>query len=127
MGTESEIVEALSAKAAALVERNAAELRHLIHPAFLYVNTRGQRFDREGYIANFGGAGPIRFLAQSFRNIEVRDFGAFAVAVMEVDDRFEIDDRVAAPTARSICVVARAEGRWLWSAGQTFPVDPSPG
>lgn len=124
MGTQSEIVDVLDAKAAALVRGNAVALQRLIHADFLYVNTRGQRFDREGYIATFGGAGPIRFVAQSFRNIEVRDFGIFAVAAMEVDDRFEVDGRLVAPTARSLCVFARVEGRWLWSAGQTFPVEP---
>jgi hypothetical protein len=125
MRTEREIVGILQAKAAALVEGNAAALRRLIHTDFLYVNTRGRRFDREGYITAFGGAGPIRFVAQSFRDIEVRDFGTFTVAAMEVDDRFEIDGSVVAPTARSLCVFARIEGRWLWSAGQTFPVEPT--
>jgi hypothetical protein len=123
MSTESEIVGILQAKAAALVAGAAAELRSLLHPDFLYVNTRGQRFDREGYVTAFGGAGPIRFVAQSFRNVEVRHFGTFAVAAMEVDDRFAIDGRTVAPSARSLCVFARVEGRWLWSAGQTFPVE----
>jgi hypothetical protein len=44
---------------------------------------------------------------------------------MEVDDRFETDGSVVAPAARSLCVFARVEGRWLWSAGQTFPVEPT--
>jgi hypothetical protein len=124
MSTESEIVGILQAKAAALVAGAAAELRSLLHPDFLYINTRGQRFDREGYVTAFGGAGPIRFAAQILRNIEVRDFGTFAVAAMELDDRFEIDGRILAPSARSLCVFARVEGHWLWSAGQTFPVEP---
>jgi hypothetical protein len=128
MSTQGDIVDVLKAKAEALARRDAEALRSLIHPEFLYINTRGQRFDREGYVAAFGGTGPIRFVAQSFRNIEVRDFGASAVAAMEVDDRFEVDGRVVAPTARSLCVFVRTGGRWLWSAGQTVPVDPpSPG
>ena len=127
MSMQSEILDALNAKAAALIEGNAAALQRLIHADFLYVNTRGQRFDRAGYIAAFGGGGPIRFVAQSFRNVEVRDFGIFVVAAMEVDDRFEVNGRVVAPAARSLCVFARVDGRWLWSAGQTFSVEPPVG
>ncbi|MGE0714889.1 MAG: nuclear transport factor 2 family protein [Alphaproteobacteria bacterium] len=124
MGVESEIAGALQAKAAALVARDAVWLAALIDPGFVYVDAAGRRFEREAYVAAYGGAGAVRFLAQAVDELDVRDLGGFAVATMRLDDRFERAGGVFAGSFRSFCLFRRAEAGWLWCGGQTMAADP---
>ncbi|OFW99822.1 MAG: hypothetical protein A3D94_16750 [Alphaproteobacteria bacterium RIFCSPHIGHO2_12_FULL_66_14] len=110
----------LEAKADALVRRAAADLTALIDPGFIYVNARGTRFDRAGYVEAYCASGRIAFSEQLFSDLEVRPFASFAVATMTVNDSFVSDGRTVVGAYRSLCVFSNARDRWLWAAGQTM-------
>ncbi len=107
------------AKAAALVERAPDRLAALLDPAFVYLNVRGERFDRAGYVERFCTSGRIRFTSQQFEALEVTDLGTFAVATMIVHDRFDHPEGRFAGSFRSLCVFRPSSTTWLWCAGQT--------
>jgi len=117
-----EIRAVLAAKADALVRGVPADLAALIDPNFIYVNARGSKFDKEGYIEAFCSSGRIAFREQRFDDIDVVSHAGFAVATMTVNDRFVSDGRMVMGTYRSLCVFAKSGDRWLWAAGQTAPV-----
>jgi hypothetical protein len=126
MNATDEVRRVLAAKADALVKRSARALEEILDPLFLYVNARGQRFDKPGYIDAFCASGRVVFESQEFADVDVRDFGAFAVATMTVHDRFEAAGQSVVGTFRSLCVFRRTAAGWLWSAGQTVPMsEPS--
>jgi hypothetical protein len=109
----------LAAKADALVTRAASTLEEILDPLFVYVNARGQRFDKRTYIESFCISGRVIFKSQAFADVDVQDFGSFAVATMTVLDFFEVRGEPVSGAFRSLCVFRRAEAAWLWSAGHT--------
>ncbi|MGO4571133.1 nuclear transport factor 2 family protein [Microvirga sp. 2TAF3] len=119
---DEEIASLLRRKATLLVERSSSELTRIIAPGFVYINARGQRFDREGYVTAFCGPDGIRFHSQHFDDLQVKDFGSFAVATMNVHDALEYRGQVHSGILRSLCVFGRDGHGWLWSAGQTMVV-----
>jgi hypothetical protein len=120
MSATDRIATLLQAKADALVRRSAQDLAALIHPDFTYVNAGGFRFDKAGYI-DFGcTSGRIVFSEQKFSALEVRSFAGFAVATMNLHDRFSSQGRLVAATYRSLCVFSVSGDEWLWAAGQTM-------
>jgi hypothetical protein len=68
-------------------------------------------------------SGRVIFKVQAFEDVDVRDFGAFAVATMTVRDQFEYGGKLVSGAYRSLCIFRRAETGWLWSAGQTANKD----
>ncbi len=117
-----EIRTVLEAKADALIRCASAELVALIDSGFVYVNARGRRFDRAGYVETYCTSGRIAFSEQRFSDLEVRPFAGFAVAAMTVNDRFVSDGREVIGDYRALCVFSKVEARWLWAAGQTMMV-----
>ena len=115
-----QIRDVLLAKADALVRRASADLAALIHADFVYVNAGGTIFDKAGYVETYCASGKVVFRAQAFEDLDVRPFDGFAVAAMIVRDRFSAGRRDVAGHYRSLCVFSRADGRWLWVAGQTM-------
>ncbi len=115
-----EIRAVLEAKADALILCASAELVALIDSGFVYVNVRGRRFDRDGYVETYCASGKIVISEQRFSDLEVRPFAGFAVAAMKVNDRFVSDGRSVIGDYRALCVFSKAEARWLWVAGQTM-------
>ncbi len=118
----TEIRAVLEAKAAALVRRAATDLAALIDPGFVYVNARGSRFDKAGYVETYCRSGTVVFSEQRFGDLEVSSFAEFAVATMTVDDRFVSDGREIVGAYRALCVFSNAGNRWLWAAGQTMAI-----
>jgi hypothetical protein len=109
----------LAVKAEALVARSADALEAILDPLFLYVNAGGGRFDKRSYIDAYCVSGRVIFKVQAFEDLDVRDFGGFAVGTMTVRDQFEYGGKLVAGEYRSLCVFRKAETGWLWSAGQT--------
>ncbi len=118
-----EIRAVLAAKADALVRRSAADLERLIDPGFLYVNAGGKAFDRDGYVATYCSSGRVVFRRQEIVELLVREFPAFVVAGMVVDDAFEVGGTAVEQRFRSLCAFHRGERNWLWASGQTARVE----
>ena len=112
----------LEAKARAMVRRATDDLMVLIDPGFVYMNARGAKFDRAGYVETYCTSGRIVFSEQRFSDLEVHPFANFAVATMTVNDLFVSDGRKVVGTYRSLCVFGKVADRWLWAAGQTMSV-----
>jgi hypothetical protein len=126
-----EIRTVLEAKADALVRRAAADLAALIDSGFVYVNARGGRFDRAGYVETYCASGRVVFSEQRFSDLEVRPFAAFAVATTTVNDRFVSDGREFIGAYRALCVCSarsKLDGfgpqvrpwRCDWTGSRTF-------
>ena len=122
MSVSDEIISLLQLKASLLVKRDSSKLLEILDPRFVYINARGQRFDREGYVSSFCGPEGIRFHSQSFDDLQIQDFGTFAVVTMNVHDTLEYEGEVHSGILRSLCVFSQTEAGWRWSAGQTMPV-----
>lgn len=114
-----EIQQFLQRKASFLVAGSSAELAGILDPDFVYIDAAGRRFDRDGYVARFCSPTGIRFLSQTFGDVQIHDHGAFAVATMSVHDLFDIEGRTESGNYRSLCVFSRTDTGRLWSAGQT--------
>ena len=117
---EDDIRAVLTAKAQALSRRSADDMAALLHPDFVYITGGGHKFDKAGYIENGCTSGRLVFRSQRVSEIDVRQFGDAAVATMVLDDHFALEGREINATFKSLCVLTRKEGRWLWSAGQTM-------
>jgi hypothetical protein len=118
-----EIRAVLAAKADALVRRSTADLERLLDPGFLYVNAGGTVFDRDSYVATYCSSGRVAFRRQEIVELLVREFPAFVVARMVVDDAFEVGGTPVEKRFRSLCVFHRGERSWLWASGQTAHVE----
>lgn len=115
------IRQVLVAKADAMVHRSTDTLAALLHDDFVYVNARGTRFDKAGYIDTYCTSGKVVFHEQQIEDLSIRKFAGFAVATLMLRDRFSAGGREIRATYRSLCVFADVGGRWLWAAGQTMP------
>ena len=110
----------LVSKADALVARNAAFFEQSLHLDFVYLNTRGIRFDKRSYIDQFSVVGKSKFLSQKIDDIQISVFETFAVATMNVDDTFETESGKSAYRFKSLCVFCFQDSKCLWVAGQTM-------
>jgi ketosteroid isomerase-like protein len=115
-----EISAVLSAKVDALLRRSADDMAALLHRDFVYVNAAGYKLDKADYIKLGIASGKMIFRSQKVSDLDVRPFGACAVATMTLDDQFAIDGREITATYRSLCIFTKEGGRWLWAAGQTM-------
>ena len=117
MSLVEEIEAALKAKAEALVIKSPQILSELLDPAFVYVSAGGSRSDKQGYIDRVCKAAGWRFGRQVVENLQIKDFGTFAVATMTLHDRFLHSSGAVDRTYLSLCVFRKEGGRWLWAAG----------
>jgi len=117
---EERIRDVLVRKGRALVERNALKLGELLHPNFVYLNARGKSFDKAGYIDTFCTSASLVFLDQSMIEVAVRPIDDFAVATLVLSDRLVVEGVEQSGRVRSLCVFTKANGEWLWAAGQTM-------
>ncbi|MBN9060833.1 MAG: hypothetical protein BGP06_16405 [Rhizobiales bacterium 65-9] len=122
MSASASVRALLEAKAAALVTKSADILEQMIDPNFLYVNSLGNKFGKEEFIAVFCRSGAITFLNQRLSNIEVIDYDAFAIASLTIEDHIIERGELSAGHYRSLCVFRNVNGRWRWAAGQTSSV-----
>lgn len=117
-----EIRAVITAKADALIRKDAARLETLLHPDFLYVNARGMSFDKAGYIENFCLSDELRFERQDVAELKVKaSFPGFALATMVLDERYFFEGSTQDAVFRSFCVFISDGGRWRWVGGQTMP------
>ena len=110
----------LTAKADALARRDAAFFERVLHPDFVYVNTRGKRLSKAEYLSQFTNSGPVKIVWQVIRDLETIRFGPIAVATMTVDDRFDDAGKQSDFTFRSLCVFRIDGAACRWVAGQTM-------
>lgn len=121
------IADVLRTKAAALVQKSPEMMSKIIDSSFVYVTSRGTRLDKAQYIDRIRGATDWRFGSQEFEDLEVLDFGTFAVATMTLHDQFIHSGGTAKnATYRSLCVFKKEGADWLWVAGQTMTPETGP-
>ena len=114
-----EIRAAVTAKSSALVRRAANDMAALIHPDFLYVTAGGKSLTKADYI-DVAVNGSLVYHDQQVSELDVRLFGAMAVASMLTHDRYAIDEREVTETFHALSVFVFEEGRWRWVGGQTM-------
>lgn len=117
--SKQEIETLLNDKADALVKQNTEKLNMLLAPSFVYVNSHGKKSNKNQYVDQFS-SGLLKFKSQRFENIEITDFGTFAVATMTVHDEFEYSGTPYKGLFHSLSVFKKVESKWYWAAGQTF-------
>ncbi len=120
MSITEEIGAVLRAKAEGLVTKSAKILSEIMDPAFVYVSSGGRRSEKQAYIDRVCTATDWSFGHQIVENLEVVDFGGFAVATMTLHDQFVHSGGTTERTYLSLCVFRNVDGRWLWAAGQTM-------
>lgn len=123
MAVAEEIAAVLKTKAEGLITRSSKILSDLLDPAFVYVSAGGSKSGKQAYIDRVCKAANWSFGRQLVENLEVRDFGDFAVATMTLHDQFIHSSGTAERTYLSLCVFRKEGGRWLWVAGQTMTPD----
>jgi len=80
------VASALEDRARALVTRDEALLRSLLHDDFAYTNASGQRFDADGYVG-LTVAGDLAWVRQTTRVLSVvREAGVVIVTADVIDD-----------------------------------------
>ncbi len=126
MTVYEQIEAVLRAKAEGLVEKSEKDLSEIIDPAFVYVNSRGVKLEKDAYVSKICQATDWGFGGQELEGLDVRDFGSFAVATMTVHDRFVHSGGTTKATYQSLCVFRKVDGRWIWVAGQTMAPEVGP-
>lgn len=126
MAVSDEIAAVLRAKAEGLVTKSEKGHSEIIDPAFVYVNSRGVKSRKSEYISRIRQATDWSFGGQDLEELEVTDFGSFAVATMIVHDQFVHSGGTTKRTYRSLCVFRKVDGRWIWVAGQTMAPEVGP-
>lgn len=114
-----EIRAAVTAKSRALMRRSADEIGALIHSDFLYVTAGGRTLTKADYI-DVAINGKVVYRDQQVSDLEVRLFGAIAVASMITHDQYTIDDREVSASFHALSVFSYMDGRWVWVGGQTM-------
>ena len=122
MSAETEIKQVLAQKARALIQQSALQLEELLDPNFIYVNSYGKKLNKQQYIDHCCTSGVLRFLQQNFEQVEIRDYGSFAVATMIIKDEFEYSGTLHRGSFLSLCVFRRLGTVWRWAAGQTSEI-----
>lgn len=123
MTATEELLDAVRGRAAALAAGDPDGLRRFLHPAFRWTSHRGERVDREAYIANNTGS-ELVWLSQSLSEISVAVIDGLGVVTAIVTDTVERDG--AAQTFRMPMTqtwIRAAEG-WLCVAGHAGPLVP---
>lgn len=109
-----------------MVRRSAETLAALLHDDFIYVNAGGTSFDKAGYVETYCTSGKVVFVEQQIDDLSVRTFPGFAIATLTLRDQFITGGRETRATYRALCVFIKADGRWLWAAGQTMAAPRRP-
>jgi hypothetical protein len=118
MNTVEEISLLLSRKARALVEQSYDQLNEILDDSFVYVNSQGKKSSKAEYI-KLCTSGALNFQSQKFENLEIQDFGSFALATMILHDEFEYSGESYKGIFRSFCVFRKTNSKWYWAGGQT--------
>ncbi|MBL8689460.1 MAG: DUF4440 domain-containing protein [Rhodospirillaceae bacterium] len=123
MAVADEIASVLKTKAEGLMTKSSKIFSELLDPAFVYVSSGGTMSGKQAYIDRVCKAADWSFGHQLVENLEVVDFGGFAIATMTLHDRFIHSGGAVDRTYLSLCVFRKEGGRWLWVAGQTMTPD----
>ena len=107
-------------KAEALVQADKAFFEQALHPNFVYVNSRGERLDRAGYISRVSTPGDVRFAHQDVSDLLVTSIGEFAIGNMTLNDTFVKGTERRTFIFRSLCVFRVGDVSCQWIAGQTM-------
>jgi regulatory protein YycH of two-component signal transduction system YycFG len=119
MNTKEKVQRLLFEKADALVTQSSSKMANLIDPSFVYINSYGKQSNKSEYIEQCCSSGKLKFKSQKIENLEVLDFGSFAVATMILQDEFEYLGEPYKGSFRSMCVFRKDGTNWRWAAGQT--------
>jgi ketosteroid isomerase-like protein len=121
---EEEVAEAARRRADALVGRDEAALRRLMHPALQWTTYRGEVLDYEAYIAsNIGGS--VAWQAQRLEEVKVTVAGDVAVLTALVTDEVRRSGRDQSLVLRLTQAWVRTAAGWRCLAGHaSAPVPP---
>jgi hypothetical protein len=122
MTDDEDVMRAANNRAAALVRRDAAALRDLLHPAFVWISHGGRWFDRDAYIAANVADGR-RWRSQRFEDVEIRVVADTAVLRCLVSDEIEVgSSEIEVFVMPMTQTWIRDDGRWQCLAGHAGPL-----
>ena len=119
---EDQVIAAARARGRALVARDVADLRSLLHPAFGWVSHPGEIFDRDRYIAANTARGGTHWIDQRLADPRVTVVGTTAILQCTVTDVI----RAAEGGEQRLRMLmtqtwVRDAGRWRCLAGHAGP------
>jgi hypothetical protein len=112
------VIDLARRRAAALSQRDWDAVAAQLHARFVYVNANGVRLDRSGYLS-FLAEGPVRWRAQTLRDIEVAGAGGVAALTATVVDEVAVDGAAARWEFVTTQTYVDEGGAWLYLAGHT--------
>lgn len=118
--TEQQIVgEVMRARSVALVNRDGDALSALLHPEFVYTDTKGRLRGREEYVA-FTTAGEGHWVDQAFEGIQVASEGSVVIVTARVVDHVRWNEELFTwRFATTQVYVPDVDGHLLYRAGHT--------
>jgi Domain of unknown function (DUF4440) len=121
---EEEVTAAAERRAAALVTRDEAALRHLMHPGLRWTNFRGEVLGYEDYI-NGNTRGNLRWRSQRLDGVTVVVVGDTAVLTATVTDEVTREGREQSFRLRLTQAWVRTPEGWRCLAGHASEPSPS--
>ncbi|HEY7047790.1 MAG TPA: nuclear transport factor 2 family protein [Jatrophihabitantaceae bacterium] len=118
---EDQVIAAARARGRALVARDVADLRSLLHPAFGWVSHHGEVFDRDRYITANTARGGTHWIDQQLAYPHVTIVGSTAILRCTVTDVIRAVDREQRLRMLMTQTWIRDTGRWRCVAGHAGP------
>ena len=118
---EDQVIAAARARGQALVARDVADLRSLLHPAFGWVSHRGEVFDRDRYITANTARGGTQWADQQLADPLVTIVGSTAILRCTVTDVIRVADGEQRLRMLMTQTWIRDSGRWRCLSGHAGP------
>jgi ketosteroid isomerase-like protein len=117
----AQVMQAATARAAALAEGDADRLSDLLHHDFRWTSHTGETYDRTEYVRR-NTQGQVVWRSQTLHAAEVVVVGATAVLHAEVEDVVLTGGRVSERFRMPVTQVwVRGDGAWTCLAGHAGP------
>ena len=115
---EAAVLAAAQARAAALLNRDAEQLRGLLSPAFQYTNASGNEMNRDEFIRTYVLDPKLVWFQQTLSSALVSVRGNTATLQGVVHDIARIGTHDLDATFRTYQTYERRDGRWLYVMGK---------
>jgi len=116
---EEEILHQAITRASALVHRDAAALETLLSIDFVYTNSSGTVFSRQGYIEAYVLDRSVVWRAQHLKPEHIKIVGDTAILVGRVHDEARFGELEVDADFATTQVYRRSNRRWQYLAGHT--------
>ena len=114
------LIELAHKRSAALVTGDSVEMKEILHENFFYVNSYGEKKNRQKYIRNMFLQGDSKWIAQRIDSMDVKLIGPdAAILSFVVLDHFRYDGKEYKVYNRSTFVYWKKRKVWKCMSGHT--------